>query len=92
MEYTGEAILFMVLYSAASSSLLLINKLCLHHIHAPSFISTLQFLAASVTPILLMATKAVPKDNWEWVKFKAYIWYVIMFVCTIYCNMKVSSA
>ncbi|KAL1518611.1 hypothetical protein AB1Y20_002899 [Prymnesium parvum] len=88
VEYGLEAIIFMLLYSAASSSLLLINKLCLHYIHAPSFISTLQFLCASVVPLFLMATGLAPKDDWEWVKFKAYIYYVAMFVCTIYCNMK----
>lgn len=86
--YSMEAVIFMLLYSAASSSLLLINKLCLHYIHAPSFISTLQFISASVTPVALMATGLVPKDGWEWVKVKAYLYYVGMFVCTIYCNMK----
>lgn len=89
VEYTPEAIIFMILYSAASSSLLLINKLCLRYVHAPSFISTLQFVAASIVPVALMATNLVPRDEWACDKLKAYSYYVGMFVCTIYCNMKV---
>jgi drug/metabolite transporter (DMT)-like permease len=88
IPYSAEAILYMVLYSAASSSLLLINKLCLFYVHAPSFISTMQFITAGITPIVLMATNVIPKDEWEGYKLKAYSYYIGMFVCTIYCNMK----
>ena len=90
-QYSTEAIIFMLAYSLASSSLLLINKLCLYHLPAPSFISALQFISAGVTAMFLMATGIVPRDAWEMVKFKAYAYYVCMFVATIYCNMKVSS-
>jgi hypothetical protein len=89
MAYSTEAIVYMFAYSMASSTLLLINKLCLHYLPMPSFISTLQFISAGVTPVVLMATGNVPWDRWEWVKVKAYLYYVGMFVATIYCNMKV---
>ena len=77
-----------ILFSAASASLLLINKACLVLFHAPSFISTLQFVSASVTPLCLMLSGAVPVDAFEWTRVRPYLTYVGLFVVTIYCNMK----
>ena len=86
--YTAEAIAAMLLFSVASSSLLLINKLCLHAVPMPSFISVAQFAVASITSILLMWLGRVPTDHFEWKKAKPYCIYVSMFVATIYCNMR----
>ena len=86
--YSAEAGCAMLLFSLASSSLLLINKLCLHHFPVPAFISSLQFLCASITSIGLMASGAVKADHFEWRKVKPYLVYVGMFVATIYANMR----
>ena len=78
----------MLLFSIASSSLLVINKLCLHAMPLPSFISAAQFTTASLTVVALMACGCVPTDHFEWKKVKPYCVYVGMFVMTIYCNMR----
>ena len=78
----------MLLFSIASSSLLLINKLCVTHMPVPAFISMVQFACASVTSMVLMATGSVATDRWEWYKIKPYLVYAVMFVCTIYANMR----
>ena len=86
--HSAEAAFAMLSFSIASSSLLLINKLCMHYIPAPAFVSTLQFFCAAVTSIVLMARGTVASDGWEWQKVKPYLYYVVMFVCTIYANMR----
>jgi hypothetical protein len=53
--YSAEAAFAMLMFSLASSSLLLINKLCLHHFPTPAYISTLQFLTASITSVVRTA-------------------------------------
>ena len=50
--YSAEAAMAMLLFSLASSSLLLINKLCLHYFPVPAFVSTLQFISASATSMV----------------------------------------
>lgn len=78
----------MLAFSAVSSSLLLVNKMCLHHLPLPSYISLAQFITAAATAIMLMVGGCVPPDRFEWRKTKPYCIYVVMFVATIYCNMK----
>lgn len=51
-QLTGEAAVAMLLFSLASSSLLLINKMCVHYLPAPAFISTAQFLSATLTSVV----------------------------------------
>ena len=50
--YSPEAAVAMLLFSIASSSLLLINKLCMHYFPIPAIISTLQFVCASTTAVV----------------------------------------
>ena len=78
----------MLLFSFASSSLLLVNKLCLHVMPLPSFISLTQFVVCALTTKALMLSGQVAEDAFEWRKVKPYCYYVCMFVATIYCNMR----
>lgn len=87
-EKSGEKIIAMLAFSAASSSLLLVNKLCIHLLPMPSFISTLQFVVCVLFTLAIKATGAAEVDDWEWAKVKPYLYYTVMFVATIYCNMK----
>jgi len=70
--YTAEAVTAMLLFSVASSSLLLINKIALHLLPLPSLISTAQFVVSALTAVGLMAYGAVPPDRYEWRKVKPY--------------------
>ena len=83
-EMTGEAVVAMLLFSLASSSLLLVNKLVLHHLPAPSLVSTLQFVSSVVSAVAVMASGRVKPDYFEWRKVKPYLLYVGMFVRTLF--------
>ena len=87
-SHSFEALVAMGLFSIVSSSLLLVNKLCLHYMPLPSLVSTLQFATSTATCIVLMASGLAPREAVEWSKVKPYMIYVAMFVATIYCNMK----
>ena len=87
-KMTGEVVAAMIMFSAASSSLLLINKLCIHLIPAPSLIAALQFAVCTVFILLLKHSGYQEVDDWEWIKVRQYLLYIGMFVTTIYCNFK----
>ena len=77
-----------VAFSLCSASLLLINKMTLKHLPMPSFVSSLQFVVSAVFVYGLKATRSAEVDDFEWRLLKPYSLYVLMFVATIYCNMK----
>ena len=78
----------LVTFSVISSTLLLINKLTLNHIPLPALVSTLQFVVAAGTCLVLKATGLAVVDDFEWAKVKPYLLYVCMFGGSIYTNMK----
>ena len=81
----------MTMYAIASSSLLLVNKICLHRVPLPAAISTLQFLTTGGFVVVLKASKYAEVDGWEWEKVKPYLLYGPLFCATIYANMKALS-
>jgi drug/metabolite transporter (DMT)-like permease len=87
-SYSWTSIWAMCTFSVCSSTLLLVNKVCMHRVPAASFISTVQFIATGITCLTLKYSGLAVVDDFEWVKVKPYLYYVVMFVATIYCNMK----
>jgi len=83
-----EAVFAALSFSAASGSLLIINKLCIHAIPAPSFIATIQFAVCTLFCLFLRTSGLAAVDGFEREKVRPYLAYTGMFVCTIYCNMK----
>ena len=77
-----------LLYSLASASMLILNKLAMQRFPLPSLLSLLQFSATTITVIAIDLSGAAQVDAFEWAKVKPYLYYVVMFVATIYCNMK----
>ena len=73
MEYSTSTLWAMLLFSLCSSSLLLVNKLTLNHIPLPALVSTLQFVVASGTCLVLKATGLAVVDDFEWAKLKPYL-------------------
>ena len=76
------------IFSCCSASLLLLNKVIMHFLPMPSFVSTLQFASSTIVAMWIMLQGLAPTDKFEWRKVKPYILYVAMFVTTIYCNFK----
>ena len=85
---TRQSVVAMLAFSACSSSLLLVNKLCVHRVPCPSLISSIQFAVSVVTIFVLKAAGVITVDPIVWSKVRPYTGYVVMFVCTIYANMK----
>ena len=85
-------ILFQILsgigYSLCSSTLLLLNKGSLQYLPYGSLLSIIQFVI-SIIIILIIDFLGYDKiDRLEWKKVKYYLKYVILFIITIYSNMK----
>jgi GDP-mannose transporter len=72
--------------------MLLANKLAIEFVPSPSAISFLQIVFATVTVIALRVSGYSSIDWFEWDRVRAYSYYVVIFVVTIYCNMKALEA
>eukprot|EP00494_Astrolonche_serrata_P032468 UN32737 len=77
-----------ILYSLCSASLLLLNKLCMHYIPLPCFVSVCQF-AFSVLGVLMMSgCKLIDTYSLELQKTKIFSIYVLSFIVGLYANMR----
>jgi len=75
-------------YALCSCSMLLLNKLVMHHLHYPSLVSTLQFLCVVILIYILKITGR-QIDSLQWEKLKPYAIYCISFAGGCYANMRV---
>lgn len=83
-----EVALAVVSYSFCSGSLVLINKLILHHLPYPSLVITFQLLATLLFIITAGALGKIEVDPIRWKFVKPYLAYTIAFSLGVYCNMK----
>lgn len=88
MNANSEVILSILAYSLCSGSLVLLNKLILHHLPYPSLVIVVQLIFA--LSFILGANKAglLPIDPVRWIYLKPYSIYIIAFAMGVYCNMK----
>eukprot|EP00545_Synedropsis_sp_CCMP1620_P009515 CAMPEP_0119008066 /NCGR_PEP_ID=MMETSP1176-20130426/3442_1 /TAXON_ID=265551 /ORGANISM="Synedropsis recta cf, Strain CCMP1620" /LENGTH=377 /DNA_ID=CAMNT_0006960327 /DNA_START=167 /DNA_END=1300 /DNA_ORIENTATION=+ len=89
MSNTTETILSMVAYSVCSGSLVLVNKLILHHLPFPSLVMTVQLWSTLL--FIFVAShlmKLIECDPLTWANIKPYLWYTMGFSFGIYCNMR----
>lgn len=78
----------MLLYSCASASMLLVNKVCLEALPAPGLLSVVQFAFSAVFIMGMKLSGVAVVDDFEWRKVRMYLLYVAQFVAGIYTNMK----
>ncbi|GIL83513.1 hypothetical protein Vretifemale_12011 [Volvox reticuliferus] len=90
VKILGSRTFFIILYYAFCSSLMLvINKLAVYYIPAPTFILSTQ-LGASVAAVLIGDWAGwLVADRMEWGKALKFVWVVVGFVGTLVANMKV---
>ena len=63
----GLAAVGMFTFSVCSSTLLLVNKVCMHRVPAASFISTVQFVATGITSHTCLTLKhTATRGCWRW--------------------------
>jgi len=77
-----------VMYSFCSSSLVLINKLTMHHFPLPSTTIFVQLLATLLFICCASKTGLIEVDKWSRSKVHVYSIYCISFASGIYFNMK----
>jgi GDP-mannose transporter len=82
-------VVFAVLsYSFCSGSLVLVNKLVLHHLPYPSLVITFQLWAALIFIQVADAFRIIDVDPITWKNVKPYLAYTVAFSLGVFCNMK----
>jgi GDP-mannose transporter len=85
---SSDVILSVVLYSLCSGTLVLLNKIILHHLPYPSLVVSFQLAAAIVAIYSLNLMRVVDVDPIRWRHVVPYLYYVGAFALGVYCNMK----
>ena len=80
-----------ITYCVCSGSMLLVNKLSVHHIPSPALVTCSQFVSASVLVYTCKLLRLLEMDDFEWGKAKHFLIYVVMFTFGTWTNMKVLS-
>ena len=69
--------------------MLVINKLAVHHVGAPAFVTLVQFVASTAFVAVGWLCKAIELDALRWSRLRHFIIYVCAFSAGTWSNMKV---
>ena len=89
MAYATETIFVVGLYALCSAGMLIINKLAVHHIGVPSFVTLCQFAVTATTVLVGRQLGLLVIDPHDWNKIKHFVVYVFAFSMGTWSNMKV---
>ena len=89
MESVGAVVAF---YCACSGGMLVLNKLAVHHVGAPAFVTLAQFVATAAFVCGGWACGCVTLDTARWQRLKHFVVYVLAFSAGTWANMKVLMA
>lgn len=81
--------LIILYYAACSSTMLVINKVTVHFLPAPTFVLICQLAVSALTVRVCDSLGYLEADKIEWAKFKRFAWVIVGFLGTIFCNIKV---
>ncbi len=82
-------IMFAVMfYATCSSTMLVINKLAVYHVQAPSFVLFCQVATTAVAVYSASGAGLIKADAFDLAKVKAFVFVVAAFVAAIFTNMK----
>ena len=84
----STTVLSVLSYSFCSGSLVLVNKLILHHLPYPSLVITVQLWAALLFIRVSAALNLLEVDPLTWKFVKPYLLYTVAFSLGVYCNMR----
>jgi GDP-mannose transporter len=90
-ELNVEVIRAILLYCVCSGTMLIVNKLTVSLIPMPSLVTSIQLSLCLCTVTALKAMKIIDCDDYEWSKVKPYLYYIIAFAGSVFCNMKALS-
>ena len=77
-----------IFYASCSSTMLVINKLAVYHVQAPSFVLFCQVAVTAIAVYSAAGAGLVKADSFDWAKVKAFSFVVAAFVAAIFTNMK----
>jgi len=77
-----------LMYSACSASLLMLNKLVISEIPLHSYVACIQFLFASFVVVLMKLWNFTEMNLYEFEKTKVYSYYVLTFIVGLYSNFR----
>jgi len=86
-----ETTIAIVFYCLCSGGMLLVNKLAVHHVPLPAFVTACQFSSCAAFVYCGKLCGFLVADDFEWAKAKYYLIYVLSFSIGTYTNMKVLS-
>ena len=81
--------LVVAFYCACSGGMLVLNKLAVHYIGAPAFVTVAQFVATTLGVGAGWLAGWIELDPLEWRKVKHFIVYILAFSGGTWANMKV---
>jgi len=83
------SVLFAVLgYATCSSLMLVVNKVCVHMLPAPSFVLLMQVSSAWISVKACGLMGLVEVDELELPKLKSFFWVSVAFLACIFANIK----
>jgi GDP-mannose transporter len=83
------SVLFAVLgYATCSSLMLVVNKVCVHMLPAPSFVLLMQVSSAWISVKACGLMGMVEVDELELPKLKSFFWVSVAFLACIFANIK----
>lgn len=88
MKNSTEVLLSTLAYSLCSGTLVLINKLTLHHLPYPSLIVSFQLVATLIFIYTAKVSKLLSVDELRLRYIKPYMIYIIAFSLGVYSNMR----
>jgi GDP-mannose transporter len=89
MSKTAVVTTFAVVgYGACSSLMLVVNKVCVHLLPAPSFVLLAQFFCSWVAVKACGVCGCIVVDQLEWGKLKAFLPISIAFLAAVFANIK----
>ncbi|KAL3784965.1 hypothetical protein ACHAW5_010417 [Stephanodiscus triporus] len=81
-------VLAVLSYSFCSGSLVLVNKVILHHLPYPSLVITFQLWATLFFIQIAEAFQIIDVDPVRWAHVRPYLAYTVAFSLGVFCNMK----
>jgi len=83
-----QVIVSILAYSFCSGTLVLVNKMTLHHLPFPSLVVVIQLAACVVMVKTAEFMKVVKVDPLKWEYVKPYLLYIFFFSTGVYSNMR----
>ncbi|KAF6261593.1 hypothetical protein COO60DRAFT_1459090 [Scenedesmus sp. NREL 46B-D3] len=86
---TWKIPLVLFYYGLCSSTLIVINKVAVHHLRAPVFILVLQLLFAAGSVRILTVLGTLDAEHLQWRLVRPFLLIIVGFLGTVFANIKV---